>query len=331
MVSTELATVSDVQLPTAVYHQVYDIWAVEARLAKVPEGSEHDALRKLYQDMLVRWPMRFSVKPSRMPAIERLYDNLPNFHDVLDDVRRATALALSWKDALEITPTLLLGPPWVGKTHFARQVADLLGTGNGMIPMSSNTAWWILSGSSSQWKWAKPGKIFETLVNGHYANPVIVVDEIDKAAKDAQYDPVGALYGLLEHDTARSFVDEYAEVPIDVSRAIWFVTANDERSIPSPILSRMNIHEILPPTPEQARVIAGILYTEIRSAHDWGERFDATPSGDVLDYAAWLWPREMRRALVTAFGNARLDNRYTVTPDDFPKAWKVKQGIWFIN
>lgn len=61
-----------------------------------------------------------------------------------------------------------------------------------LVPMSSMTAGWLLSGSSSQWKGAKPGKVFEALVDGEYANPVIVVDEIDKASCDAQYDPLGA-------------------------------------------------------------------------------------------------------------------------------------------
>ncbi|OGC02557.1 MAG: AAA family ATPase, partial [Burkholderiales bacterium RIFCSPLOWO2_12_FULL_67_210] len=231
----------------------------------------------------------------------------------------------------EVTPILLLGPPGVGKTHFAKQIADLLGTSMSLVPMSSMTAGWLLSGSSSQWKGAKPGKVFEALVDGQYANPVIVVDEIDKASADAQYDPLGALYSLLEHDTAQNFVDEFADVPIDASQVIWITTANDERAIPEPILNRMNVFEIAAPSPEAARRIAHHLYQSIRGEHDWGQRFEPEPADDVLDALATLAPREMRRALVTAFGNARLDDRYRVEVDDLPRAGAGKARIGFLQ
>ena len=197
-----------------------------------------------YERMLEKGPERFQVKPGGLPAMEHLYDEMPNFNAVLDDVKRQLALCTDSRDALEITPMLLLGPPGIGKTHFAREIAQLLGTGLGFISMSSLTAGWVLSGASSQWKGARPGKVFETLVDGQYANPVMVVDEIDKARAEHAYDPLGALYSLLEHDTAGTFTDEFAEVAIDASQVIWVATANDERSIPEPILNRMNVFEV---------------------------------------------------------------------------------------
>jgi ATP-dependent Lon protease len=318
------------QLPIANLRNVFRTHDVERKLAKL-SAREHENLRATYERMLERGPERFQVKPSGVPEMAALYDQLPNFADALDDLKRHVALAQDSGDGIEITPMLLLGPPGIGKTHFARQLAELLGTGMSLVPMSSMTAGWLLSGASSQWKGAKPGKVFEALVDGQYANPVIVVDEIDKASADAQYDPLGSLYSLLEHDTAESFMDEFAEVAIDASQVIWIMTANDERCIPEPILNRMNVFEIDAPTHEQARTIARNLYLSIRGEHGWGQRFDDEPADDVLDCLAELAPREMRRALMTGFGNARLAHRSSIQADDLPKSGGGKTKMGFVQ
>jgi len=313
-------------IPIAKMRAVYRCDEVERRLTKLPP-KEHESLRATYERMLEKGPERFQVKPAGLPAMEHLYDELPNFTDVLDDVKRQLALCQDSRDALEITPTLLLGPPGVGKTHFARQLSALLGTGMGFVSMSSMTAGWVLSGASSQWKGSRPGKVFETLVDGQYANPVMVVDEIDKASAEHAYDPLGALYSLLEIDTASTF----AEVAIDASQVIWIATANDERAIPEPILNRMNVYQVEAPDPDAARGIASRLYERIRSDHDWGERFALRPSDAVLDQLANLAPREMRRALMTAFGNARLDDRCSLELRDLPAPSNKRGPIGFVQ
>jgi ATP-dependent Lon protease len=319
-----------ITLPVAQMRSVFEPADVERKLAKLPQ-REYENLRSTYENMLERGPHRFQVKPSGVPDMRALYDLLPNFTDVLDDVKRHVALSQDCRDGLEITPILLLGAPGIGKTHFARQLAGLLGTGMSLVPMSSMTAGWLLSGSSSQWKGARPGKVFEALVDGTYANPVIVVDEIDKASADAQYDPLGALYSLLEHDTASCFTDEFAEVPIDASQVIWITTANDPRAIPEPILNRMNVFEVPTPSTEQALVIAANLYKAIRGEHDWGKHFEETPLPDVLGVLADMPPREMRRALMTGFGNARLAHRGVLRPEDLPKPDQGKSKIGFVH
>jgi ATP-dependent Lon protease len=321
---------SSFQLPIANLRSVFRPHDVERKLAKLPP-RDHESLRTTYERMLERGPERFQVKPSGVPDMAHLYEELPNFADALDDIKRHVALSQDSRDGLEVTPMLLLGPPGIGKTHFARKLAELLGTGMNLVPMSSMTAGWLLSGASSQWKGAKPGKVFEALVDGQYANPVIVIDEIDKASADAQYDPLGAMYSLLEHDTAGAFMDEFAEVAIDASQVIWIMTANDERMIPEPIMNRMNVFEVEPPSFEQARVIARNLYVAIRRDHGWGSRFEMEPRDDVLDHLAELAPREMRRALMTAFGNAKLDARGEILIEDLPKAAGAKGKVGFIQ
>ena len=182
--------------------------------------------------------------------------------------------------------------------------------------MSSLTAGWVLSGSSSQWKNAKPGKVFDTMLNGCYANPVMVIDEIDKAGGDTHYDPMGALYSLLEHDTAVQFIDEFVEVPIDASGVVWIATANDASRIPDPILNRVNVYEIDAPDQDGARRIAQAIYSEIRNSHDWGQRFPDTASEAVLEVLCRLGPREMRRTIVNGFGTAKLAGHAEILATD---------------
>src|SRR5919198_2213603 len=292
---------ASVTIPIAGFKDVYDVGGVEKALQEL-SPTANEALRAVYEKMLRLGGQRFTVKPSALPDMDPLFEELPNFTEVLEDIRKHLALCVGSNDSIELPPMLLLGEPGIGKTHFARKLAQLLGTGFGFVPMSSLTAGWVLSGASSQWKNAKPGKVFDTFLNGEYANPVIVVDELDKASSDGQYDPLGALYELLEAETATRFIDEFVELPIDASGAVWLATANDVSRIPEPLLNRLSVYEIEPPDAEGSARIARAIYAEIRNAHDWGRHFPEALSASALEKLASLPPREMRRAIQAAFG-----------------------------
>jgi len=134
-----------------------------------------------------------------------------------------------------------------------------------------------------------------------------VLDEVDKAGGDSRYDPMGPLYGLLERDTAKKFKDEFVEVDIDASHILWVSTANDERTLSEPILNRMNVYSVPRPNAEQAFRIACKLYAEILSDHQWG--FPPQEPEEVMEALAAVPPRDMRKRLMVAFGNAKLDGR----------------------
>lgn len=304
---------ADFHLPLADAREIYRVQDVD-RALEDSAVSRNEALSAYYERMKRVGGTRYVVKPSRADSLDGLYDFCPNFGEVIDDLKRALALSVSGNEPVAFTPILLLGEPGIGKTHFARHLATYLGTGYEFVSMSSLTAGWVLSGASAQWNHAKPGKIAQALVGGELANPVMVLDEVDKAGGDSRYDPLGPLYELFEHDTARHFRDEFVDIEMDASHILWITTANDASSIPEPILNRMNVYTVPRPDPDESYRIACRLYQDILAAHNWG--FPELPPVDVMERLAALPPREQRRALMAAFGTAKLDGRDYLEPGD---------------
>jgi len=304
---------STCHIPIAEYKTIYSVADVEQAMEHT--GSKrNESLLAIYEDMKKSGGARFIVKPSSTNGLEDLYESSPNFNEVIDALKKHMALAIDGNEPMQFTPMLLLGEPGLGKTHFAKTVAKVLGTSFEFLSMSSLTAGWILSGASSQWNNSKPGKVASSLITGDFANPLITLDELDKAGGDSRYDPMGSLYALLEHDTAINFKDEFVEVSIDASSILWVATANDESRIPDPIMNRMDVYVIERPDHDGSIRIALSIYRDLLEQHKWV--FDAEPNEDVLDCLAEVAPRDMRKLLIDAFGNAKLDKRDYLLPKD---------------
>jgi len=300
-------------IPIADLQSIYSVADVDRALGDGAPGRS-EGLKSWYERMRELGGSRFIIKPSATTAVDALCEQSPNFVNVVDDLRKCLALAVAGNEAAQFTPMLLLGKPGLGKTYFAKRLAQTLGTGFEFVSMSSLTAGWVLTGANAQWHNARPGKVAQTLIEGEYANPVVVLDEIDKSGGDSRYDPMGALYALLERDTAAHFKDEFIDVDMDASHILWVATANDESTIPEPVLNRMNVYVVEPPDADGARSIALSIYHETLDAHRWP--FSHEPSESVLERLSALPPRDMRKLLLGAFGTARLANRDFLVPED---------------
>jgi ATP-dependent Lon protease len=295
-------------------HRIYSMQAVEsaqerARALKSPE------LEAFYEDMLELGAERFVTTPSSTEALEPLYADCPNFGEVLDDLRRYLGLAIAGGASFNLMPVLLLGDPGVGKTHFGKRLAAVLGTEFEFISMNALSAGFVITGSSSTWRGAKCGKVAERLVRGKFANPVVLLDEVEKANGSTQSDPMAALYQLLEQETSRAFHDEFIDVDLDASQVFWVLTANSLEGIPDALLSRMAVYDVPAPTTEQAAGIARRIYAALLRELKL-RQVDKELSDSVLDKLSEISPREMRKALLDGLGHAVAAGRDQLLPDD---------------
>ncbi|TFW10195.1 AAA family ATPase [Oxalobacteraceae bacterium OM1] len=309
-------------------HSVYNTKDVESaqERARALKSAELEAF---YENMLALGGERFLTTPSSTDALEPLYEDCPNFGEVLDDLSRYLGLALAGGASVNVMPVLLLGDPGVGKTHFGKRLAAVLGTEFEFISMNALSAGFVITGSSSSWKGAKCGKVAERLVRGRFANPVVLLDEVEKATGSTQSDPLAALYQLLEPETSRAFHDEFIDIDLDASQVFWVLTANNLEGIPPALLSRMAVYEVPSPTPDQAAGIAQRIYAGLLKELKLKE-MDADLPANVLDKMTEVSPREMRKSLLDGLGFAVAAARSALTPEDIRlKPDPVKRRIGF--
>jgi len=153
---------------------------------------------------------------------DELQHKFPNFNEVTQFIRHQFALSNVSDQKLRFPPFLLIGDAGIGKTEYMLTVANLCHTKLEVIDISSAQSGAALSGSESFWGNTQTGLIFNTLMFSDMANPIFMLDEIDKTSESASYQPLAALHGLLEERQAKQFKDlSVPELLIDASHIIW--------------------------------------------------------------------------------------------------------------
>jgi ATP-dependent Lon protease len=248
---------------------------------------------------------------------------MAHFTEVTGIVERAVATssrsgtASGARRPVVFPPILIVSPPGLGKGFYCRALAAAMSTTCVPIAMNAARDDGQLGGLSPAWRGARMGKFAKgLLIDSRTASPLFLLDEIDKPmATPASGKVLDVLLSALEPENARSFVDEYVDVPIDLSGSLFIASANDAGSLPGPVLSRMVVIEVPEPSREQSRVLVRSIAEVVLAA----AALDAIDA-DAVEAMVGRSPRRMRIALDLACSYCAYDRRRTVSGADVGRA-----------
>ena len=202
------------------------------------------------------------------------------------------------------------------RSHRSSRLPPLAPRRRFVYPLESAETVSTLCGSDKHWSNTEPGELYRQIVEGTHANPVVVLDEIDKANPGGSYRPVSALHAVLEPLTASKLRDKSIDLEFDASFVIYIATANRLSKVEPSLLSRFEIFSIKEPGPRAAVSIARSIGRQVLIELKLEKRF-AAPVGEVVQQLALIGcPRRMLKALKAAIGRAVLAGRRWVTVDD---------------
>jgi ATP-dependent Lon protease len=214
------------------------------RLEQMQFSSPEAAVSRNYIETLIALPWH---KESRdRVSLKQAQKFLDASHAGMDRVKERIIEFIAAKKfagkQLARTPIIcLVGPPGVGKTSLGKSIADSLGRVFTRISLGGMRDEAEIRGHRRTYIGAMPGKIIQAMRKVKVANPVILLDEIDKMSMDFRGDPASALLEVLDPEQNKAFSDYYLEVGYDISKVLFVLTANVIDAIPAPLLDRMDV------------------------------------------------------------------------------------------
>jgi ATP-dependent Lon protease len=224
-------------LPEAVARRIDD--ELE-KLSVLESGSPEYGVTRNYLDWATQVP--WGLNSDDNLDLEHARQVLDRDHDGLEDVKSRILEFLAvgaFRGKIAGSILLLVGPPGVGKTSIGKSVASALGRKFYRFSLGGMRDEAEIKGHRRTYIGAMPGKLVQALKEVQVANPVIMLDEIDKIGASFQGDPASALLEVLDPEQNGEFLDHYLDLRVDLSQVLFVCTANQLDTIPAPLLDRM--------------------------------------------------------------------------------------------
>jgi len=218
---------------------------IEEELAKLqllePASSEFNVTRN-YLDWLTALP--WGIYSEENFDLSRAEGILAEDHYGLEDIKERILEFIAVGALVGSTQGKIMcfvGPPGVGKTSIGKSIAKALNREFFRFSVGGLTDVAEIKGHRRTYVGAMPGKLIQCLKATGNANPVVLIDEVDKLGRGYQGDPASALLEVLDPSQNETFMDHYLDVPIDLSKVLFLCTANVVDTIPGPLLDRMEL------------------------------------------------------------------------------------------
>ncbi len=221
---------------------------------------------ELLERTRARWPdtrvvviTGYASIPSAVEAVKKGAFQYLSKPFAIEELRSTVRRALEGRALLKGTKGSVLcfaGPPGTGKTSVGRAIAQALGRSFSRISLGGIRDEAEIRGHRRTYAGAKPGRVIEEIRRVGSANPVLMLDELDKLGREVKGDPAAALLEVLDPEQNRGFLDHYLDVPFDLSGVLFIVTVNLTDAVPEALLDRLEVIEFPGYTEQEKAQIA---------------------------------------------------------------------------